>query len=315
MSALTDELALSLARAPIAAAIAAARFAGRGDEKAADDAAVDALRNALNGMALKGRIVIGEGERSEAEKLYVGEGVGDGVGAVLDIAVDPLEGATLTAKAKANSLSVIAFTPRGGVAPAATAYMEKLAIGPGYAPGVIDLDRPIAENIEAVAKAKGVKAQDIGVCVLDRPRHAGLIEALRAVGARVHLIGDGDIAGVIHCTKPETGIDLYAGQGGSAEGVLAAAALKCVGGQFQSRFVLRNDEDRARAEKAGVADLKRRYDLDDLISEDAIFIAAGVTSGSLLDGVRFGGGVVHAHALVLNSATGAVTQLRIRRPI
>lgn len=312
---ITDDLALALARAPIAAAIAAARFAGRGDERTADQAAVDAMRAALNALPIKGRVVMGEGERDNAPMLFVGEEVGLGKGPALDIAVDPLEGTTLTAKAKPNALAVLAVAPKGGMLHAPDTYMDKIAIGPGYPAGIVDLDEGAAQNVRELAKAKGVSAEDIGVCVLDRPRHGGIIEALRGAGARVHLISDGDIAGVINCTKPETGIDMYVGSGGAPEGVLAAAALKCVGGQFQGRLVIRNEEERARAEQAGIQDLKRRYDLDDLVTGEAAFIATGVTTGSLLDGVRYAKGAVHTHSLVLNAATGTVCQLRIRQPV
>jgi len=314
MKGLSDDLALALARAPIAAAVAAARLTGRGDERAADQAAVDAMRAALNALPIRGRVVIGEGERDDAPMLYVGEEVGAGRGPEFDIAVDPLEGTTLTAKAKGGALSVAAFAPRGGLLHAPDTYMDKIAIGPGYEPGVVDLDRSADQNVIALAKAKGVKPEAIGVCVLDRPRHAGVIEALRAVGARVHLIGDGDIAGVINCTKPETGIDMYVGSGGAPEGVLAATALKCVGGQFQGRLMIRDAGERQRAEAAGIGDVKRRYTLDELVSDEAVFVAAGVTSGSLLEGVRVVGGFVLAHALVMNSATGTVTELRQRQP-
>lgn len=312
---ISDELALALARAPISAAIAAARLVGRGDERAADQAAVDAMRSALNGLGIKGRVVIGEGERDNAPMLYVGEAVGTGKGIELDIALDPLEGTTLAAKAKPNALAVMAVAPKGGLLHAPDTYMEKIAIGPGYPDGVIDLDEDAAENVKALAKAKGVSAEEIGVCVLDRPRHGAIIEALRSAGARVHLIGDGDIAGVIHCAKPETGIDMYVGSGGAPEGVLAAAALKCVGGQFQGRLVIRNDEERERAQHAGMEDLKRRYDLNDLVTGEAVFIATGVTSGSLLDGVRAGGGALHTHTMILNAATRTVSELRMRQPI
>jgi len=311
---ITDEFALALARAPIAAAIAASRLTGRGDERAADQAAVDAMRAALNALVMRGRVVIGEGERDEAPMLYVGEDVGTGKGPELDIALDPLEGTTLTAKAKPNALSVIGVAPKGGLLHAPDTYMDKIAIGPGFPAGVVDLDEGAAQNVKALAKAKGVSAEEIGVCVLDRPRHASIIEALRTAGARVHLISDGDIAGVINCTKPETGIDMYVGSGGAPEGVLAAAALKCVGGQFQARLVIRNDEERVRAGNAGIEDLKRRYDLNDLVSGDAVFIATGVTPGSLLDGVRFAGGAVHTHSLILNAATRTVSELRMRQP-
>lgn len=313
MSSVTDDLALSLARVPIAAAIAAAGFVGRGDERAADQAAVGAMHAALNGAPIRGRVVIGEGERDDAPMLYVGEDVGAGRGADLEVALDPLEGTTLAAKARGGALSVAAFAPRGALLRAPDTYMDKIAIGPGYEPGVVDLDRPADQNVIALAKAKGVKPEAIGVCVLDRPRHAGIIEALRTVGARVCLIGDGDIAGVINCSKPETGIDMYVGSGGAPEGVLAATALKCVGGQFQGRLVIRDGKDRTRAEHAGLSDLKRRYTLDELVADDAIFVAAGVTTGSLLDGVRLERGFAQAHALVMNSATRSVIELRVRQ--
>ncbi len=310
---ITDDLAFSAARVAIAAAIAASKLVGRGDEKAADQAAVDAMRTALNAMAMRGRIVIGEGERDEAPMLYIGEEVGAGSGPEIDIALDPLEGTTLTAKAMANALAVIAFAPKGGLLFAPDTYMDKLAVGPGFEEGVVDLDAPADANVEALARAKGVKPSEIGVCVLDRPRHEKIISALRGVGARVHLITDGDVAGVINATKPETGVDLYVGQGGAPEGVLAAAALKCVGGQFQGRLVFRNDDERQRAERTGVTDFKRRYKLNDLVSQDAIFIATGVTPGSLLDGVRRQNGHVHTHTLVMNSATGTVSELRVKQ--
>ncbi|MFT3726656.1 MAG: class II fructose-bisphosphatase [Terricaulis sp.] len=312
---LTDDFAFSAARVAIAAAQAATKLAGRGDEKAADQAAVDAMRTALNAMAMKGRIVIGEGERDEAPMLYIGEEVGTGSGPEIDIALDPLEGTTLTAKAMANALAVIAFAPRGGLLHAPDTYMDKLAVGPGFEEGVVDLDAPADENVKKLAKAKGVAPADIGVCVLDRPRHESIIASLRKVGARVHLITDGDVAGVINCTKKETGVDMYVGQGGAPEGVLAAAALKCVGGQFQGRLVFRNDDERARADRAGVTDLKRRYTLNELVSKDAIFVATGVTNGALLDGVRFKKGFAHTHTLVMNSATRTVAELKVKRPV
>jgi fructose-1,6-bisphosphatase II / sedoheptulose-1,7-bisphosphatase len=265
-------------------------------------------------MAIKGRIVIGEGERDEAPMLYIGEEVGTGQGPQIDIALDPLEGTTLTAKAMANALAVIAFAPRGGMLHAPDTYMDKLAIGPGYAEGVVDLDAPAGDNVRALAKAKGVAVSDIGVCVLDRPRHSDIIASLREAGCRVHLISDGDVAGVINTTDPETGIDMYVGQGGAPEGVLAAAALKSVGGQFQARLVFRNDDERARAERIGVTDFKRRYSRNDLVSEDAIFVATGVTKGTLLDGVRIAGGFAHTHTLVMNSANRSVLQIRARQP-
>ncbi|MEQ1820257.1 MAG: class II fructose-bisphosphatase [Terricaulis sp.] len=314
-SVITDELALAIARAPINAAIAAARLVGRGDERAADQAAVDAMRASLNALQIRGRVVIGEGERDDAPMLYVGEIVGAGKGPELDIALDPLEGTTLAAKAKPNALAVIAIAPKGGLLHAPDTYMDKIAIGPGYADGIVDLDASIEDNVKALAKAKDVSAEEIGVCVLDRPRHGAIIEALRAVGARVHLIGDGDIAGVIYCTKPETGIDMYVGSGGAPEGVLAAAALKCVGGQFQGRLVIRNDDERARAERTGVTDFKRRYLLNELVKDEAMFVATGVTHGSLLDGVRVENGIVHTHTLILNAATRTASEVRMKQPV
>ncbi|MBI1187598.1 MAG: class II fructose-bisphosphatase [Alphaproteobacteria bacterium] len=311
---LTDDLAFSAAKAVMAAAVAASKLAGRGDEKAADQAAVDALRNALNAMPIQGHIVIGEGERDEAPMLYCGEFVGSGEGPEIDIALDPLEGTTLTAKAMANAIAVMAFAPRGGLLHAPDTYMDKLAIGPGFEDDVIDLDASIADNVHAVAKAKGEKVHDIGVCVLDRPRHAPIIDDLRKIGARIHLISDGDVCGVINTTNPDTGIDIYVGQGGAPEGVLAAAALKCVGGQFQGRLVFRNDDERRRADKVGITDLARRYTLNDLVTTDAIFVATGVTSGSMLQGVRTMAGACHTHTLIMNSATKNVTDLRMRSP-
>jgi fructose-1,6-bisphosphatase II / sedoheptulose-1,7-bisphosphatase len=316
---ITDDLAFSAARVAIAAAIASHKLAGRGDEKAADQAAVDAMRTALNAMPMRGRIVIGEGERDEAPMLYIGEEVGaghkTGEGVELDIALDPLEGTTLTAKAMANALAVIAFAPRGGLLHAPDTYMDKIAVGPGFDAGIVDLDVPADENIRALARAKGVDPSEIGVCVLDRPRHKDIIEKVRSVGARVYLISDGDVAGVINCTKPETGVDLYIGQGGAPEGVLAASALKCVGGQFQGRLVFRNDDEKSRAERTGVTDFKRKYALGELVSQDAIFIASGVTQGALLDGVRISGGWAYTHTLVMNSATRTVSELRVKQPV
>jgi fructose-1,6-bisphosphatase II / sedoheptulose-1,7-bisphosphatase len=312
MTEMTDALAFAAAEVTAKAAIAAARLVGRGDEKAADQAAVDAMRKALNAMAMKGRIVIGEGERDEAPMLYIGEEVGTGQGDAIDIALDPLEGTTLTAKAMSNALAVLALAPRGGLLHAPDTYMEKLAVGPGYDDGIVDLDAPAGDNVLKLAKARGVKPEEIGVCVLDRPRHAQIIESLRQVGARVVLISDGDVAGVIYTTDPETGIDMYVGSGGAPEGVLAAAALKCVGGQFQGRLVFRNDEERARADRLGLTDFKRRYTLNELVSTDAIFAATGVTNGTLLSGVKRNNGHVRTHSLVMNSATGSVIDFRTK---
>ncbi|MGH7011725.1 MAG: class II fructose-bisphosphatase [Caulobacteraceae bacterium] len=296
-----------------AAAIAAWALVGRGDEKEADQAAVDAMRRALNELEIDGRIVIGEGERDEAPMLFIGEKVGSGRGPRIDIALDPLEGTTLTAKAMPGALAVMAWAPEGSLLNAPDTYMDKIACGPGYPEGVIDLDASPGGNVEALAKAKGVDASQIGVCVLDRPRHAAIIAELRGVGARVLLITDGDIAGVINTADPETGFDLYIGQGGAPEGVLACAALKCVGGQFQGRLVFRNAEEKARAAKHGVADLSRKYGLHEMVRAEAIFAASGVTSGALLDGVYVSDGFVNVHSLVMNSSTAARRKIRLRR--
>jgi fructose-1,6-bisphosphatase II / sedoheptulose-1,7-bisphosphatase len=312
-TALDRALVMEAVRVTEAAAIAAWGLAGRGDEKAADQAAVDAMRTALNELAIQGVIVIGEGERDEAPMLYIGETVGRGEGPRIDIALDPLEGTTLTAKSMANALAVMAWAPAGTLLNAPDTYMDKIACGPGYPQGVIDLDASAAENARTLAKAKGVAPSDITVCVLDRPRHAEIIASLRDIGARVSLITDGDVAGVIHTADPETGIDLYIGQGGAPEGVLACAALKCVGGQFQGRLVFRNADERGRAERLGITDLDKRYDLHEMVRSDAIFAATGVTKGALLDGVRVGGGFVHTHSLVMNSSTHTVRDVRMKR--
>jgi fructose-1,6-bisphosphatase II / sedoheptulose-1,7-bisphosphatase len=312
---MTDSLAFAAAQAAFAAAVAAQKLAGRGDEKAADQAAVDALRTALNAMSIRGRIVIGEGERDEAPMLYIGEEVGLGQGPEIDIALDPLEGTTLTAKAMANALAVMAFAPKGGLLYAPDTYMDKIAVGPGYKAGIVDLDAPAGDNAHALAKAKGCAVSEIGVCVLDRPRHAQIIASLRAVGARVHLISDGDVAGVINTTDASTGIDMYVGQGGAPEGVLAASALRCVGGQFQGRLVFRNDDERARATRTGVTDFDKRYTLEELVTGDAIFVAAGVTDGSMLKGVRVANGKAHGQALVMNSATGLLAEVSFTTPL
>ncbi|HEX4198214.1 MAG TPA: class II fructose-bisphosphatase [Caulobacteraceae bacterium] len=312
---LDRSLVLEAVRVTEAAAIAAWKLVGRGDEMAADQAAVDAMRNALNTLEIDGEIVIGEGERDEAPMLYIGEKVGRGKGAKIDIALDPLEGTTLTAKAMANALAVMAWAPKGTLLNAPDTYMDKIACGPGYKEGVIDLDASSADNVKALAKAKGVKPSDITVCVLDRPRHAEIIANLREVGARVYLITDGDVAGVINTAEPQTGVDLYIGQGGAPEGVLACAALKCVGGQFQGRLVFRNSDERARAERLGVKDFDRVYTLNEIIRADAIFAATGVTTGALLDGVRQDAGFVHTHTLVMNSASRTVREVRMKRPV
>ena len=312
---LDRSLVLDAVRVTEAAAIASWTMVGRGDEKAADQAAVDAMRNALNELTIAGEIVIGEGERDEAPMLYIGEKVGKGGKHKIDIALDPLEGTTLTAKAMANALAVMAWAPKGTMLNAPDTYMDKIACGPGYPAGVIDLDKSPSDNVKALAKAKGVEPSEITVCVLDRPRHTDIIANLREVGARVYLITDGDVAGVMNTADPETGVDLYVGSGGAPEGVLACAALKCVGGQFQGLLVFRNADERARAARVGITDLDKKYDLHEMVRADAIFAATGVTNGALLDGVRLEGGFVHTHTLVLNSATRTAREIRMKRPV
>ena len=311
---LDSGLVLDAVRVTEIAAIAASTLVGRGDEKAADQAAVDAMRTALNSLAIDGEIVIGEGERDEAPMLYIGEKVGRG-GAAIDIALDPLEGTTLTAKAMANALAVMAWAPKGTLLNAPDTYMDKIACGQGYPAGVIDLDKSPADNVRALADAKGVSPEEITVCVLDRPRHAEIIASIRSVGARVNLITDGDVAGVMHTADPATGIDLYVGQGGAPEGVLACAALKCVGGQFQGRLVFRNADEKERARRVGITDFDKKYDLHEMVRADAIFAATGVTKGALLDGIRREGGHVVTHSLVMSSSTGTVREVRMRRPV
>ena len=308
-STLDRVLVLEMVRVTEAAAIAASRLVGRGDEKAADAAAVQAMRTAFNDLYMDGTVVIGEGERDEAPMLYIGEKVGNaiGTGPRIDIALDPLEGTTITAKAGPNALAVLAIAEEGGLLNAPDVYMEKLAVGPGYPDGVIDLDRSVQHNVEAVAAAKGVAPHEIIVCVLDRPRHEKLIAQLRAIGCGIMLIPDGDIAGVIATTNPETTIDLYMGSGGAPEGVLACAALRCVGGQFKGRLLFRNEDERQRARKWGIADLDRVYDLNDLARGDCIFAATGVTDGSLLAGVkRLPGGRLTTQSVVMRASTGTV---------
>ena len=312
---LDRSLLMDAVRVTEAAAIASWTEVGRGDEKAADQAAVDAMRTALNELNIDGVIVIGEGERDEAPMLYIGEKVGTGKGPRVDIALDPLEGTTLTAKAMANALAVMAWAPAGTMLNAPDTYMDKIACGPGYEEGVIDLDKSPADNVRALAKAKGVAPSEITVCVLDRPRHAEIIASLRDVGARVYLITDGDVAGVMNTADPDTGVDMYVGQGGAPEGVLACAALKCVGGQFQGRLVFRNADERARAARLGITDLDRKYTLHEMVRADAIFAATGVTKGALLDGVRVQNGFVHTHTLVMNSSTQTVREIRMKRAL
>ena len=312
-SVLDRVLVLELVRVTEAAAIAASKLIGRGDEKAADHAAVEAMRKAFDELEIDGTVVIGEGERDEAPMLYIGEKVGGaiGTGPEIDIALDPLEGTTITAKAGPNALAVLAAAEKGCLLNAPDTYMEKLAVGPGYPEDIIDLAKTPTENVKAVAEAKGVQPSDIIVCVLDRPRHADLIAELRGLGCGVVLIGDGDVAGVIAVTDPDTTIDMYMGSGGAPEGVLAAAALRCVGGQFNGRLIFRNEDERSRARKWGIEDLHRIYRLEDLAKGDCIFAATGVTSGSLLDGVkRLRGGKMTTESVVMRASSGTVRWIR-----
>jgi fructose-1,6-bisphosphatase II / sedoheptulose-1,7-bisphosphatase len=294
-----------------AAAIAAAQLRGRGNEKAADKAAVDAMRRELGRVEIQGTVVIGEGEMDEAPMLYIGEKVGTGEGPEVDIAVDPLEGTTICAKAMPNALAVLAIAEKGGLLHAPDMYMNKIAVGPGYPDDIVDLDATPADNLNALAKAKGVPINEIMACILDRPRHAELIRAVREAGAGVQLIPDGDIAGVIWTTDPkETGIDIYMGSGGAPEGVLAAAALRCIGGQIQGRLIPMKDEERIRAEKMGISDINRKFRLQDMASADVVFSATGVTDGSLLKGVRIRGDFAETETVVMRSKTGTVRRIK-----
>ena len=307
-------LSLGLSRVSEAAAIAAAKLVGRGDEKAADQAAVDAMRTQLNILDIKGVVVIGEGERDEAPMLYIGEEVGTGKGPGVDIALDPLEGTTLTAKDMPNALAVIAMGPRGSMLHAPDVYMDKLAIGPGYKQGLVSLDMSPTDRIKALARAKGTSATSIMVCVLERPRHQALIDEIRATGARIRLITDGDVAGVIHCAEPtKTGIDMYMGSGGAPEGVLAAAALKCMGGQMMGRLLFRNEDERQRARKAGITDLDKIYTRDEMVTEDVIFAATGVTDGSIVRGARRDGEWMETETILMRSKTGSIRRLFYRQ--
>jgi fructose-1,6-bisphosphatase II / sedoheptulose-1,7-bisphosphatase len=302
-------LVLEMVRVTEKAAIAASRLIGRGDEKAADAVAVEAMRAALNELEFDGTVVIGEGERDEAPMLYIGEKVGcaQGTGPKIDIALDPLEGTTITAKAGPNALAVLAIAEQGCLLNAPDVYMDKLAIGPGYAKDIVSLERSVSDNINALAKAKGVAADEIIACVLDRPRHEKLIAELRAIGCGVVLIPDGDVAGVIAVADPDTTIDIYMGQGGAPEGVLAAAALRCVGGQIEGRLVFRNDDERVRAARWGIENLNRIYTTEDMANGDVIFAATGVTDGSLLQGVkRKRGGLITTESVVMRASSGTV---------
>ena len=304
-------LTLEIVRVTERAAVAAARLRGRGAEKAADQAAVDAMRRELNNLPIRGTVVIGEGELDEAPMLFIGEEVGRQTGAKVDIAVDPLEGTTLCAKNMPGAIATLAVADGGTLLNAPDVYMDKIAIGPGYPKGVVDLDAPAAENIANLAKAKGVKPQGITALILDRPRHADLIAAVRMAGAAVSLITDGDVAGVIHTADPEnTGIDIYLGIGGAPEGVLAAAALRCIGGQMQGRLVLDTEERRARAALMGVNDPRKKYEMEDMVKGDCLFAATGVTDGSMLRGVKFRRDVIETDTVVMRSMTGTVRYIR-----
>ncbi len=305
-------LTMEMARVVEAAAVAAARERGQGDEKKADQVAVDAMRSELNNLPISGRIVIGEGERDEAPMLFIGEEVGYG-GPEVDIALDPLEGTTICAKNQPNSLAVIAIAERGKLLYAPDVYMDKIAIGPGYAPGLISIDASPKDNIMALADAKGVDVSRISTCVMDRARHGDLIEEIRSVGASIRLIGDGDVAGIIHTTDPEvTGIDIYMGIGGAPEGVLAAAALRCTGGQMQGRLILDTPEKKARAAKMGVSDPDKAYSMEEMAQGDVLFAATGVTDGNMLRGVRFDKNGIHTHTVAMRSSSGTMRWIESR---
>lgn len=307
-------LAIEVARVTEAAALAAYKLAGRGDEKAADQAAVDAMRRAFDKLEIDGTVVIGEGERDEAPMLFIGEKVGTGRGPKVDIALDPLEGTTLTAKSMPGAMAVVALAVGGTLLHAPDTYMDKIAIGGGYPEGVVDLDADPGDNILALAKAKGVRPDQIIACVLDRPRHEKIIMAIRKTGAAVRLITDGDVAGVIDTAEAHTGVDIYIGQGGAPEGVLAAAALRCIGGQMQGRLVFKTDDERMRAERIGLRDLDRKYRTIELASGDVIFASTGVTTGSMLTGVIDTAHHLTTETVVMRSATGTVRWIKTRHP-
>ena len=303
-------LTLEIVRVTERAAVSSARLRGRGQEKAADQAAVDAMRRELNKLPIDGTVVIGEGELDEAPMLFIGEQVGGKTGPKVDIAVDPLEGTTLCAKNMPGAIATLAMADEGTLLHAPDVYMEKIAIGPGYPKGVIDLDAPPEENIRNLAKAKGVPPDGITAILLDRPRHADIIAAVRKSGASVSLITDGDVAGVIHCAEPKTGIDIYLGIGGAPEGVLAAAALRCIGGQMQTRLILDTEERRERSLKMGIKDPKKKYEIEDMVRGDCLFAATGVTDGLMLRGVKFGKHVIETETVVMRSVTGTVRWVR-----
>ncbi len=309
-SALDRSLILNAVRVTEAAAIAASRLTGRGDEMAADQAAVDAMRTMLNGLDINGTVVIGEGERDQAPMLFIGEKVGTGSGPEVDIALDPLEGTTITATGGPGALAVLALSEKGGFLNAPDVYMDKIAVGGGLPAGVVDLDNSPADNIGALAKALGRAPSEVAACILDRPRHAKIIEEVRASGARIRLIPDGDIAGVIATSDADTGIDIYLGTGGAPEGVLAAAALAAIGGQMQGRLIFRNDDERGRAARFGITDFDRKYDLADLADGDILFAASGVTDGSMLEGVRPTKDGLSTETVVMRAKTGTVRWIK-----
>jgi fructose-1,6-bisphosphatase II / sedoheptulose-1,7-bisphosphatase len=304
-------MAIEAVRVTEAAAIAAWNWIGRGDEMSADAAAVEAMRAALNKLNIDGTVVIGEGERDEAPMLFIGEKVGAG-GPEIDIALDPLEGTTLTAKSNANAMATLALAPKGGFLNAPDVYMEKIAVGGGLPQGLIDINAPAGENLQRLAEAKGVQVSDLLVCVLDRPRHQELIGAIREAGARIQQISDGDIYGIIETSQPHSRVDMYLGSGGAPEGVLAAAALQCIGGQMQGKLLFRNDDERGRASKMGIEDFDRVYDLNDLASGDVIFAATGVTDGGLLQGVSRSGDHAETQTIIMRSMTGTVREITTR---
>lgn len=306
---LDRNLALEVVRVTEAAALSASRLMGRGDEKAADQAAVDAMRSALNGLEIEGTVVIGEGERDEAPMLFIGEKVGKG-GPRVDIALDPLEGTTITAKGGNNALAVIAMAEEGGFLNAPDVYMDKIAVGTSVGAGVVDLDATPTQNLTELSKALKKDISDILVCILDRPRHDDLIRGVREAGARIMLISDGDVSGVIATSELSSGVDMYIGSGGAPEGVLAAAALRCIGGFMQGRLLFRNDDERKRAARWGVTDLNRKYELLDLASGNVMFAATGVTDGAMLHGVRRFAGGAKTHSIVMRSKTGTVRRVQ-----
>jgi fructose-1,6-bisphosphatase II / sedoheptulose-1,7-bisphosphatase len=304
-------LSLEIVRVTERAAVNAARLRGRGDKNGADQAAVDAMRRELNKLPIDGTVVIGEGELDEAPMLFIGEKVGAPGGFKVDIAVDPLEGTNLCAKNMPGAIATLAMAEGGTLLHAPDIYMDKIAIGPGYPKGVVDLDAPVEENIRNLAKAKGVEPSAITAMLLDRPRHDGLIAGIRKAGASVSLIPDGDVAGVIHTADPQkSGIDIFLGVGGAPEGVLAAAALRCIGGQMQARLVVDTDERRERTGKMGIADPKRKYQIEDMVRGDCLFAATGVTDGRMLEGVKFGDGIIETETVVMRSVTGTVRWIR-----